>query len=240
MANISVPIWKPTAEYAVKAALTSRFRDSLDEISKNRKGMTSRIFTLVVLYPDKDNPVDPNAVLVMSQQAPPKLLGYLPCAVAAEYRQRMVVAGYDHLVSACEAVLAGGLETTDKTYDYILELDLDMSTNPHPEHLVVHPEMVRHSHDPEFKKDADGAYRFKCWMPHDAVGNLHTELRTKGWTTDSWTTVNYYLSNAQGIGLGFKVLSVPKAKHAKAFGQEPVSAVVEEIKHRWVTLRLEK
>lgn len=147
---------------------------------------------------------------------------------------------YEHLVSACEAVLSGGLVTTDNTYDYILEVDLDMSTDPHPDHLVIHPEMVRHPADPEFKKDADGLYRFKCWIPHDAVGHLHRKQRTKGWTTDSWTTVNYYLSNAQGIGLGFKVLSVPKAKHAKVFSEEPVTAVVEEIKRRWVTLRLEK
>lgn len=240
MSKITVPIWKPTAEYAVKAALTSRFRESLDELAKNRKGITSRIFTLVVLYPDKNNAVDPNAVLVMTQQAPPKLLGYLPSEIAAEYRKRMVEAGYDHLVSACEAVLSGGLVTTDKAYDYILEVDLDMSTDPHPDHLVIHPEMVRHPADPEFKKDADGLYRFKCWIPHDAVGHLHPKQRTKGWTTDSWTTVNYYLSNAQNIGLGFKVLSVPKAKHAKALGEEPVIAVVEEIKRRWVTLRLEK
>ncbi len=240
MSKITVPIWKPTAEYPVKAAMTSRFREHLDGLAQNRKGTTSRIFTLVVLYPDKNNDADPNAVAVMTQQAPPKLLGYLPREVAAEYRQRMVQAGYEHLVSACEAVLSGGLVTTDKVYDYILEVDLDMSTDPHPDHLVIHPELVRHPADPAFQKDADGAYRFKCWIPHDAVGNLHPKRRTKGWTTDSWTTVNYYLSNAQNLGLGFKVLSIAKAKHAKVFGEEPVTAVVESIQRRWVTLRLEK
>ncbi|HFK2883156.1 HIRAN domain-containing protein [Stenotrophomonas maltophilia] len=240
MATITVPIWKPVAEYAVKAALTSRFREELDEVANNRKGSTSRIFTLVVLYPDNTNTADQNAVAVMTQQAPPRMLGYLPREVAAEYRQRMAQAGYEHMVSACEAVLSGGLVTTDKVYDYILEVDLDMSIDPHPDHLVIHPEMVRHTADPEFKKDTDGAYRFKCWIPHDAVGHLHPKQRTKGWTTDSWTTVNYYLSNAQSIGLGFKVLSVPKSMHARVFGEEPVTAVVEEIKRRWVTLRLEK
>lgn len=78
MSKITVPIWKPTAEYVVKAALTSRFRESLDEVAKNRKGTTSRIFTLVVLYPDNTNAADANAVALMTQQAPPKMLGYLP------------------------------------------------------------------------------------------------------------------------------------------------------------------
>ncbi|PZT39426.1 hypothetical protein A7X97_07385 [Stenotrophomonas sepilia] len=173
MATITVPIWKPVAKYAVKAALTSRFREELDEVANNRKGSTSRIFTLVVLYPDNTNTADQNAVAVMTQQAPPRMLGYLPREVAAEYRQRMAQAGYEHMVSACEAVLSGGLVTTDKVYDYILEVDLDMSIDPHPDHLVTHPEMVRHTADPEFKKDTDGAYRFKCWIPHDAVGHLH-------------------------------------------------------------------
>lgn len=240
MSKITVPIWKPTAEYAVKAALTSRFRESLDEVAKNRKGTTSRIFTLVVLCPDNTNPTDSDAVAVTTQQAPHKILGYIPREVAAEYRQRMAHAGYDHLVSACEAVLSGGLVTTDKIYDYILEVDLDMSNDPHSDHLVIHPEMVRNPADPVFKSGADGVYRFKCWIPHDATGNLHPELRTKGWTTHSWTTVNYYLSNSQGIGLGFKILSIAKAKHARVFGEEPVTAVVEEIKRRWVTLRLRK
>lgn len=68
MATITVPIWKPVAKYAVKAALTSRFREELDEVANNRKGSTSRIFTLVVLYPDNTNTADQNAVAVMTQQ----------------------------------------------------------------------------------------------------------------------------------------------------------------------------
>lgn len=240
MTKISVPIWKPKAEYSVKAALTSRFREGFDEVAKNPPGTTSLTFSLVVLYPDDDNAADPNAILVTTHQAPPKLLGYLPREQAALYRQRMAEAGYHHMVSACEAVLSGGLVTPEQVYDYILELDLDMSSDPHPEHLVMHPETVRQPAHPEFKPDAQGDYRFKCWLPHDAVGYLHPKWRTKGWTVDSWATVNYYLSNEKGIGLGFKVLSVPKAEHAQVFGEQPVNAVVEGIERRWVMLRLEK
>lgn len=43
----------------------------------------------------------------------------------------------------------------------------------------------------------------------------------------------------QGHRLGFKVLSVPKADHIRVFGEAPVNAVIEEVQHRWVTLRLE-
>lgn len=198
------------------------------------------ISSLVVLYPDKDNAADPNAILVTTPVAPPKVFGYLPREQAALYRKRMVEAGYPHMISACEAVLSGGLVTPQQTYDYVLELDLDMSVDPHPEHLVIHPETVRQPGNPEFKPDDQGVYRFKCWLPHDAVGFLHPKGRTKSWTMDTWDTVNYYLANQKGIGLGFKVLSIPKAEHAKVFGEQPVNAVLEGIERRWVTLRLEK
>lgn len=240
MNKISVPIWKPRAAYAVKATWTIRFRHEIDEWTNNPPGTTSLISSLVVLYPDKDNAADPNAILVTTPVAPPKVLGYLPREEAAIYRKRMAEAGYPHLVSACEAVLSGGLVTPEQTYDYILELDLDMSEDPHPDHLVIHPETVHQPAEPEFKPDDQGVYRFKCWLPHDAVGSLHPKGRTKGWTTDGWDTVNYYLANAKGIGLGFKVLSISKAEHTRVFGEKPVNAVLEAVEHRWATLRLEK
>jgi len=219
--------------------MVSRYRESLDQVAQNRKGQSSLTFTIVVLGPDNHNAADPNAVAITTQQKPYHVLGYLPREQAATYRTRMQEAGYEHLISACEMVLSAGLVTADCVYDYILELDLDMSEDPSPDHLVVHPELVRLPADPEFKKDASGAYRFKCWLPHDAVGEHHARLRTKGWTTDSWNTVNYYLCNRQGLGLGFKLLSVPKAKHAKALGDKPATAIVEDITRRWVTLKIE-
>lgn len=240
MSKVSVPIWKPRGIYGINAAWTSRFRREIDEWAKNPDGTTNVVSSLVVLYPDKDNAADPNAILVTTPVSPPKLLGYLPREQAALYRKRMADAGYVHMISACEATLTGGLDIEDRSYDYTLELDLDMSEDPHPEHLVVNPQTVRHPAIPEFKPDEQGVYRFRCWLPRDAVGMLHPQGRTKGWTTDGWDTINYYLANSKGLGLGFKVLSVPKADHARVFGGAPVNAVIEEIKHRWVTLRLEK
>jgi hypothetical protein len=240
MTKVLVPIWKPRGLYGVKATWTSRFRAEIDEWAKDSDGRANVVSSLVVLYPDKDNAADPNAILITTPMQPPKLLGYLPREQAAEYRQRMAEAGFAHMISACEATLTGGLDTGDRSYDYVLELDLDMSEAPHPEHLVVNPQTVRRPAIPPFEPDEQGVYRFKCWLPHDAVGFLHPMGRTKGWTTDGWDTINYYLANAKGIGLGFKVLSVPKADHIRVFGEAPVNAVIEDIKQRWVVLRLER
>lgn len=240
MTQIQVPIWKPVAEYAVKVTGARHYREALDAIAQNPRGAASLNFFLVVLYPDDRNAHDANAVVVMSRQSPPEVLGYLPRDTAVRYRERMAQAGYEHMVSACEAVLSDGLVAPDTTYEYTLELDLEMSTDPAPDHLVIHPELHRIDAYPEFKTDSNGDYRFKVWLPHDAIGNLKHDHRAHGWTTDSWSTVNYYLMNRQGIGLGHKVLSVPKAKHGKVFGEEPVDVVVEDITRRWVMLRLEK
>jgi hypothetical protein len=239
MTNIHVTIWKPKAEYRTRAAMTFH-RDELTAIAGNRKGSTSLVFFLVVLHPDNHNANDENAVAVLTSGPPPKLLGYLPREVAAEYRKRMTSYGFEHCTSACEAVLSGGLVAPDKTYDFILELDLAMDEAPSPEHLVIHPELQRIPAYPEFVRDADGAWRFKVWIPHGAPEDLHRERRAHGWTTESWSTVNYYLMNASGIGLGHKVLSVPKGKHTKALGAEPVKVRVEDITRRWATIVLER
>jgi hypothetical protein len=92
----------------------------------------------------------------------------------------------------------------------MLEVDPDLSELSSPEYQAAHPEPLRLPADATFKPDAEGRYRFKCWLPHDAVGVLHPKGRTKGWTTDQWATIGYYLANSRGTGLSFKVLSIPK------------------------------
>lgn len=240
MTQIQVPIWKPVAQYGTRVAWTSRYRDALDALAQNRKGRTSLTFFLAILYPENHDEHDPDAVVVMTRQSPPEVLGYLPRETAAIYRERMKEAGYMLMTSACEAVLSGGLVAPDTTYDYVLEVDLEMSTAPSPDHLVIHPELHQIDAYPELKKDGKGDYQFKVWLPRDALDNIKSDHRAHGWTTDSWNTVNYYLMNRQGIGLGHKVLSVPKAKHVYVFGEERADVIVEEISRRWITLRLEK
>lgn len=177
------------------------------------------VSSLVVLYPDNDNAADPNAILVTTPVSPPEIARVLPTRAAAEYRKRMAEAGYMHMISACEATLTGGLDIEDRSYDYILELDLDMSEDPHPEHLMVNPQTVKRPAIPDLKPDEHGAYRFKCWLPHDAVGFLHPKGRTMGWTTDSWNTINYYLANAKGIGLGSRSCQCPRPTISGCLGK---------------------
>jgi hypothetical protein len=57
----------------------------------------------------------------------------------------------------------------------------------------------------------------------DARKKIHT------WTTDGWDTINYYVLNSQGIGLGHKLFSVSKADHARLFGNVAPTANFKSI-----------
>ena len=242
MSNVRVPIWTSPRQFAVKATGTSHYREALEFLAQNKIGEGSFCFFIAVLYPDNKNDHDPNAIAVMTQEGRdgPEVLGHLPREVAVLYRRRMEEEGYAHHISACGAALTGGLRANEQNYSYTLELDFDLDTGPHPENEVSPAKTVRLPGTQPLKKDRDGAYRFECWLPGDAVGAYHLKWRTMGWTTPHWKTVNYYLQNQKGIGLGFKLLSVSKRRHAAVFGDDPVIAVIEAIKDRWVTLRLEK
>lgn len=240
--QVRAPVWTSPRTFTVKAAVAGYYRDALEHLAQNRPGEPSFCFFVAILYPDNNNPHDPHAVAVMTQEGRggPELLGHLPREIARRYRTRMDEEGYSHHISACGAALTQGVRTDERDYNYVLELDFDLDTVPKPDNEISPPSTIRFPGLPALKKDHDGTYRFRCWLPHDAVGAYHRELRTIGWTAPHWKTINYYLQNDRGIGLGFKLLTLPKNRHAAVLGESPVAAVIEEIQNRWVTLRLEK
>lgn len=239
MQQHQVPSWPSMGFFSVQATGSGAYRGALEAIAQNPRGQASLTLLRVYLVPNDQNPYDSNAVgvLVRSSNGELELLGHLPQSLALEYRGRMMALGHGAMMSVCDAMLSGGIETNDKDYAFVLELDLDLSQAPEVVDAGVDFERHRQPANPEFRRDADGVYRFRCWLPGGIDGH-HRKNRTKAWTTPAWDTVNYYLQNAQGIGLGSKLLSVPKEQHRAAFGDGFAEAVVESIDKRWVTLRL--
>lgn len=241
MSELEMPEWPAEGLYGIQATGSGAYGDALSKIAKNPGDTTNLTFLRVVLLPDDNNRYDPNAVAVlhMADGSSPELLGHLSRAHAIDYRARLKTLGFESMASVCNAVLSGGLQTNDRSYSYVLELDLDLSISPTKGAIVAMGEPKREASNPTFEKDRQGSYRFRCWLTGGLDGH-HPKNRTKAWTTPDWDTVNYYLQNAQGIGLGAKLISVPKEEHRRAFGDGFASAVVEGIDGRWVTLRLDQ
>nr|WP_228441912.1 HIRAN domain-containing protein [Xanthomonas campestris] len=240
MQQQGVPKWPSAGCFEVQATGSRAYRGALGAIAQNPAGQTNLTFFRVVLVPNDQNPYDSNAVAVLyrSVSVEFELLGHLSQALALDYRARMAALGHEAMVSVCDAMLSGGLEASDRDYAFVLELDLDLNQIPVVRDEDVAFDPLRQPANPEFRKDADGLYRFRCWLPGGLDGH-HRKNRTKAWTTPAWDTVNYYLQNAQGIGLGSKLLSIPKDQHRAVFGDYFAEAVVEAIDKRWVTLRLD-
>jgi hypothetical protein len=233
-----VPIWPRTGLFPVQATGSKPNREALATLAGNAPGQTSLYFFTALLYPYDTNPYDPLAVGVTTLEAP-TLLGHLPAQLARSYRDRMQELGFRG-VSACGAVLSGGLDLGKSNYDFVLELDLDLLLKPAygmdcgtiiPSRAVVKP---------EYTKGDDGSYTFRCWLPQGTAGHLHRHLRMKAWTTPDWGTINYYIDNDRGIGLGHKVLSIPKPLHRKLFGPDLATPSVESIEERWASVRLRR
>jgi hypothetical protein len=58
------------------------------------------------------------------------------------------------------------------------------------------------------------------------------------WTTDHWDTVNYYVSNKAGLGIGHKLFGIPKPEHRELFGEFEPEADIMSIEGRFAVIEL--
>lgn len=76
------------------------------------------------------------------------------------------------------------------------------------------------------------------WLPVSSHDWLHKRRSVTRWTTEHWGTVNFYADSHKAIGLGHKVLEIPKLQYQATFGDADVEAILEDLDGRWATLRL--
>jgi hypothetical protein len=168
-----------------------------------------------------------------------RTVGHLPKEFAKTYRSYIGdLPSHIHHVSAAAAI-TNGLKTGDKTYDYTIELDIPDSLRMFQLSVPLNDEPIRVNGYAALQQGADGSYTAKVWVPIADFNELHISREVIEWTTASWGTVNFYISNRQGIGLGFKVYQLPKLQYAALFKDGPTSATLLLEKNRFATLRIE-
>lgn len=221
--------------FSVPARGTEYYRDAIAEIAKNEPGRPALVYCAAVLVPDYGNPHDENAVSVWVDGAQ---VGRLPREYAPEFRKRLLAAGIAGAVTTCDALITKGLVTEDSQYAYCVELDI--GTDPAPESCLqpTWASTQRLDPDPVFQLHEDGSYTTTILLDRDALADADKHLRVDSWTTEHWSSINYYLLNRQHIGLGYRLLGVPKVQHKQMFGTGDAVVTVESIKHRTATLRL--
>ena len=83
----------------------------------------------------------------------------------------------------------------------------------------TYPSVTR-SDPARFVKQADGSYLITVQISPYALSDADLRHGLMSWTTDHWSTINYYIQNSQHIGLGNKVLGVSKDLHKELFGDK--------------------
>lgn len=229
------PHWRASGLYPVSAVGVSFYREAVAELTGNGRGTDAFSLCCARLVPYDSNEFDPNAVRI---EIDGKTIGHLNRDLAIAFRCRLIDLFADSIVTTCDAAISNGLVTDERTYSYTVELDIDLSLGASTNNSPRYQSLTRREANSALSRRPDGSYVAVVRLGSETIGNLHKQLRTGSWTTDDWTTVNYYIDNKQGIGLGHRILSVPKDENFAMFGEVEPDVVVESIEGRYATVVL--
>ena len=233
-----LPLWSGDGLYATRVVGTSYYRDAIASVAKNSLGSPALVFCVASLR-CCHHVEDPHAVEVhiAGQQ-----VGHLSRELAPRLREALQRNGQTDGESYVRAVVTNGLSVAGRFYEYTVELDLEVE--PEKWKLAwerVQPDEVdRRAAYPLLLPCLGGAREGRVWLPVASLDELHRERRVDGWTREGWTSVNFYAENRQGVGLGFKVLEVPKMQLQEWFGTTSVQAELRQLTGRWATIVLMK
>ncbi|MEO8024037.1 HIRAN domain-containing protein [Polaromonas sp.] len=227
--------WESTGTFQVAVAGTSHYRAAIESIALNQSGTAALAICLVYLEFDNQNQHDPNAVRVMVRG---QMVGHLPAVYAKTYRSYLseLPPHIKHVSAA--AAITGGLRTSDRAYEYSIELDIPDSLKMYPLSEPMSDEVIRANGYAPLVESSTGIFTAKVWVPTPDFNDLHKQRRVQEWTTGAWETVNFYALNRQGIGLGYKLYEIPKVQYASLFQGQPTSATLELGAGRFATLRI--
>lgn len=226
--------WPPNGNFALAAVGTSHHHREIAAIAMNPTGASALAFCTASLLPEINNPYDHNAVAVIIDS---KVVAHLPAILAPIFRSRLQEGELQ--VTTCDAVITNGVVLDGNAYSYTIELDFELTDSCRPGTMApTYPAIVRKSTAGlEFIEKGEDRYHLSVWLPEYSDRDLDNRRDVMDWTTDRWTTINYYLSNRQGIGLGFFAFAIPKEQHRALFGgQMPFVGLLSKKQRIWTFL----
>lgn len=228
--------WQGSQHFHVPVVGESFYRDDIQSIVRNPVGRRAYCLVTAYLVPYSTNKHDKNAVKVVVCG---KVVGHLDREYAVTYREYAseMPDSVEHM--SVDALITGGIGQHDgEKYDYSICLDIpeDLRINliekPHDDILVC-------GHGYGALKLGDyGTYTATVLMPLVHRDELHKNLDVTDWTTDHWDTINWYVMNRQGIGIGFKIYAMSKTEYSEKFGTRTVDASLELGEGRFAKLIL--
>lgn len=213
--------WPATDIFSVAASGASYYREAIEKISGNPDGESALVFCTAMLVPEEGNVADPYAVAIYVTE---KKVGHLDRQMAQDFRQHLIAQGIPIQTTTCDAAITNGLRTPEKEYSYTVELDLPSPLLLPDSRKPTYPDVDKGSPAPIFYWRDPGWCLVETRMPFHARTD-HDSRSVEYWTTEEWSTVNFYLPNSRGIGLGHKLFGIDKVEIRTKFGEIPDSRI---------------
>jgi hypothetical protein len=207
--------WPSTGRFDQPVVGTRAFREQIARFAKNPDDLSAHVLFVANLVPENENPQDDQAVCI---QVGGQNLGYLSRQEARSYRERLVTSGISAQPLSVYALLASGFNANGKQYEYRMVLDIPSWPAMPQAGALSCPAVVRNDTSLRTKQVRRGRYEVEAWLSAGAINDVHRKRLIKRWTTRDWNTINYYLANSGGIGLGHKLFEISKTEHRKMFG----------------------
>lgn len=224
--------WAGDGQYSVDVVGESFAREALADIAMNPTSRRALVFCVASLIPQPSNPYDRNAIAVSISG---RAIGHLSREFSKSYCERLSELGKENETFVAYAVISGGLVTQEKQYDYSVQLDIASGMNIDPSSDDVSRSIYQAMEEPVLLQASPSTWTAKVWLPVPR-SELCRDLSVDTWTTDKWDEVNFYALNRQRIGLGYKLLGVPKTQYVEHFANHELEMSLELLEKRFAKL----
>jgi len=228
------PYIQGNGEFGLEVVGESFYREEIAAIAQNRADERAWVYCTATLVPEDTNPHDTEAVGVFIAGSK---VGHLSREHARIYRGLTWARNPSSSPALADAVITNGMHIGGKAYSYTVELDLP-SSPALASVPIKYPSPIRRNGEPKLK-EKDGKWSAVVWLPAHRH-ELHKHLDCMSWTTESWNTVNVYVLNRQGAGLGFKLIGAPKPFWRSTFGDTEPQISLDLIEPRVGLLSLQR
>ena len=218
--------WPGSGSFPLEVVGETYHREAIAQIARNPEGKRALVYCTASLLPETGNLHDPHAVAVLIDG---KKAGYLSRDLAFVFRARLSALDIALRETTCDARITNGLKVDNTAYAYSIHLDVALESSAPTATQANFPVPLRKNPDSELVQGVDGRYVLSAPIEAYVLADLKEGQFLDPWTTENWSTINWYAPNRQGIGLGHRLLSIDKAVYARVFGQVEPDAVVESI-----------
>ena len=183
--------WPGNGIFRVSAVGESFYRNQIESLAQNGL-QPALVFCTAHLVPETNNILDPMAVALHVNDLK---VAHLSREDAKKFRDTLRDHGLAGQITSCNAVISSGGTTSDRTYDYSIDLDLQAKGLASP----LFPELVRLSSAPKLIKYSTEELIVEFpFVKHDVLDMCSLGCKLKVWTKPDREDIQFFAPSSIG------------------------------------------